>query len=57
MVAQLAIPSTCNQSMAAIIPGDKIQGRYLFWWLDSNYENIRNMAGGDLRDGLNLELL
>ncbi len=57
MVAQLAIPSTCNQSMAAIIPGSEIAGPFLFWWLDSNYQNIRNMAGGDLRDGLNLELL
>ncbi len=57
MVAQLAIPSTCNQSMAAIIPGTAFDARFLFWWLESNYENIRNMAGGDLRDGLNLELL
>jgi type I restriction enzyme S subunit len=57
MVAQLAFKSTCNQSMAAIISGSKYTGRYLFWWLDSNYQNIRNLAGGDLRDGLNLELL
>ena len=57
MVAQLAIPSTCNQSMAAIIPGTEIDARFLYWWLESNYQNIRNMAGGDLRDGLNLELL
>jgi type I restriction enzyme S subunit len=57
MVAQLGISSTCNQSMAAIIPGAAIEGRFLFWWLDGNYQNIRNMAGGDLRDGLNLELL
>ncbi|OQW89272.1 MAG: hypothetical protein BWK72_04835 [Rhodoferax ferrireducens] len=57
MVAQLGIPSTCNQSMAAIIPSCAIDARFLFWWLDANYQNIRNMAGGDLRDGLNLELL
>lgn len=57
MVAQLGIPTTCNQSMAAIIPSDAIEARFLFWWLDANYQNIRNMAGGDLRDGLNLELL
>lgn len=57
MVAQLAIPSTCNQSMAAIIPSTEVDARFLFWWLESNYQNIRNMAGGDLRDGLNLDLL
>jgi type I restriction enzyme S subunit len=57
MVAQLAIPSTCNQSMAAIVPSPNLNARFLFWWLDSNYQSIRNLAGGDLRDGLNLELV
>ena len=57
MVAQLAIPSTCNQSMAAIVPTGEVQPRFLLWWLQSNYQNIRNMAGGDMRDGLNLDLL
>lgn len=57
MVAQLGIRATCNQSMAAIVPTTEIDARYLFWWLTRNYENIRNMAGGDLRDGLNLELI
>lgn len=57
MVAQLMFESTCNQSMAAIVPTEKIDARYLYWWLFSNYQNIRNMAGGDLRDGLNLDLL
>ncbi|HDM8039742.1 TPA: restriction endonuclease subunit S [Vibrio fluvialis] len=57
MVAQLAIDSTCNQSMGAIVPECSEHSRYLYWWLTSNYQNIRNMAGGDLRDGLNLEHL
>ncbi|QCR34992.1 restriction endonuclease subunit S [Nissabacter sp. SGAir0207] len=57
MVAQLGINTTCNQSMAAIVLHSEMQSSYIFWWLTSNYQNIRNMAGGDLRDGLNLELL
>ena len=57
MVAQLGIDTTCNQSMGAIIPNDLSYARYLFWWITANYQNIRNMAGGDLRDGLNLEHL
>ncbi len=57
IVAQLGIDTTCNQSMGAIIPNDLDYARYLFWWITSNYQNIRNMAGGDLRDGLNLEHL
>ena len=57
MIAQLNIAATCNQSMAAIIPSHFINPRFLFWFLHSNYENIRNMSSGDNRDGLNLELL
>jgi type I restriction enzyme S subunit len=57
MVAQLGIDTTCNQSMAAIVPDALSDSRFLFWWLTKNYQNIRNMSGGDNRDGLNLELL
>ena len=57
MVAQLGIATTCNQSMAAIIPTERLRSRYLYWWLAANYQNIRNMAGGEARDGLNLDLL
>ena len=57
MVAQVMFETTCNQSMAAIVPSVDVYGRFLYWWLVSNYQNIRNMAGGDHRDGLNLELV
>jgi len=57
MVGQLSFRATCNQSMAAIVPTKNLNARYLYWWLTSNYLNIRNMAGGDHRDGLNLELI
>lgn len=57
MVAQLGIPTTCNQSMAAIIPDRRFAPRYLYWWLTANYQNIRNLAGGEARDGLNLDML
>lgn len=57
MVAQLGIQTTCNQSMAAIIPDQRLAPRYLYWWLSANYQNIRNLAGGEARDGLNLDML
>lgn len=57
MVAQLSFDATCNQSMAAILPNEKLEPRFLYYWLKANYQNIRNMGGGDLRDGLNLEML
>lgn len=57
MVAQLAIASTCNQSMAAIVPAERMHPRFMQWWLHANYETIRNLAGGEQRDGLNLEIV
>lgn len=57
MVAQLKISATCNQSMAAIIPHSNMNSRFLFWYLHSNYANIRNLASGEDRDGLNLNVL
>lgn len=57
MVAQMGIASTCNQSMAAIVPEADTNVRFLYWSLVAQYEHIRNMAGGEQRDGLNLEIL
>jgi type I restriction enzyme S subunit len=57
MVAQTGIATTCNQSMAAICPVPSADARYFYWLLVSQYEHIRNMAGGEQRDGLNLEIL
>ena len=57
MVAQLGIEATCNQSMAAIVPSERAHPRFLQWWLHANYETIRNLAGGEQRDGLNLEIV
>ncbi|MCP4361207.1 MAG: restriction endonuclease subunit S [Chloroflexi bacterium] len=55
-IGHLGFDATCNQSMAAIKPLT-IKPRYLFYWLESNYRNIRGLAGDGLRDGLNLEML
>ena len=57
MVAQLGFRTTCNQSMAAIIPDNRVNARMLYWWITKNYSNLRNLAGGDARDGLNLEMI
>jgi len=57
MVAQTAIATTCNQSMAVISTRRSTSARYLYWLLTSQYDEIRNMAGGDQRDGLNLDIL
>jgi len=56
-VAQLGIRATFNQSMAAIVTRADVSSRYLFWWFAAHYQTIRQLAGGDLRDGLNLEIV
>jgi len=57
MVAQVMIECTCNQSMGVIIPKEKILSRFLLYYLKRNYQNIRNLGGGDKRDGINLEMV
>lgn len=48
--------TTCNQSMAAVV-FETDQPKFMYWWLVSQYRNIRGMASDDARDGLNLEMI
>lgn len=57
MIAQVQFRTTCNQSLGVIVPNDKIDNRFLMYWLRKNYQNIRNLGGGDKRDGINLEMI
>lgn len=57
MVAQVMFKATCNQSMGIIVPNERIDNRFLMYWLRNNYQKIRNLGGGDKRDGLNLQMI
>lgn len=57
MVGQLQFKATCNQSLGVIDPFSSELKRYLLYWLHNNYQNIRNLGGGDKRDGINLEMI
>lgn len=57
MAAQVMFECTCNQSMGVIVPNDIIVNRFLLYYLTRNYQNIRNLGGGDKRDGINLEMV
>jgi type I restriction enzyme S subunit len=57
MVAQVMMECTCNQSLGVIVPSAEMDPKYLLYYLNSNYQNIRNLGGGDLRDGINLEMV
>jgi type I restriction enzyme S subunit len=45
------------QSINGSYSSKKYHYKFLYYWLDSNYQNIRNLTGGDNRDGLNLAVL
>lgn len=57
MAAQVKFECTCNQSMGIIVPNKLINNRFLLYYLTRNYQNIRNLGGGDNRDGINLEMV
>lgn len=57
MAAQVMFKCTCNQSMGVIVTNESIDNRFLLYYLNRNYQNIRNLGGGDKRDGINLEMV
>ena len=58
MAAVLKIPATCNQSLASFICDELfLHYKYLYYYLESNYKNLRGLVGDDLRDGLSLSKL
>ncbi|WP_295093448.1 restriction endonuclease subunit S [Ruminococcus sp.] len=57
MVAYNLVPICTNQSLASLIPND-IFYLYLYYYLDSQYQNLRSVSSGDgSRGGLNLEII
>ena len=57
-VAITEIETTTNQSIAGIIVDKEIcHPDYLFFNLDSRYDELRSISGGSGRAGLNLEIL
>lgn len=56
-VAITEIETTCNQSLAALlVKKEFLQPDYLFYYLEGQYQNIRNLTG-EGRNGLNLKLI
>ena len=57
-VAVLEVEATCNQACAAISPRDnRVDSRYLYHFLSSRYESIRQLAHGGQQQNLNLEIV
>ncbi|MBZ0233267.1 MAG: restriction endonuclease subunit S [Deltaproteobacteria bacterium] len=57
MAALLCAPMTCNQSLAAILPSQTVEPRFLLGALEAKYTALRGLTGDSGRNGLNLELV
>ncbi len=55
--ALLGIDACINQNMAAIVPSDKSDGKYIFYCLDQMYEKLRNWSHGSNQGALNCGLV
>ena len=54
----LAIPSTANQSVVGmIIQDNSIRNYFLWYYLQSEYYNLRSQSHGSVQSGLNLDIL
>ncbi|MEW8290601.1 MAG: restriction endonuclease subunit S [Candidatus Thiodiazotropha endolucinida] len=55
--AFLDIDACINQNMAAIVPTEKSDGKYVFYCLDQMYEKLRNWSHGSNQGALNCGLV
>ena len=57
-VAITRIELCTNQSLCGIIPNEKLNSDYLYHYLKTQYENLRQLSSGDgTRGGLNLKMI
>ena len=57
-VAITRIELCTNQSLCGIIPNEKLNSDFLYHYLKTQYENLRQLSSGDgTRGGLNLKML
>jgi len=58
MVAITRIPLCTNQSLCSIVPNEQINSNYLYYYLKTQYQNLRFISSGDgTRGGLNLKMI
>jgi type I restriction enzyme S subunit len=57
MCAQLNIDACINQNLAAIVPGESVDGRFLYYMLTGFYRPIREAGRGGNQAALNCEIV
>lgn len=57
-VARIKMSLSTNQSLATLVPMSVVNNDYLYYYLSSQYEDLRNVSAGDgSRGGLNKDIL
>jgi type I restriction enzyme S subunit len=56
-VGILEIETTCNQSLCGMIFNDLIKPYFSFYYLDSQYLNLRGLVGEGQREGISVSFL
>lgn len=57
MSARLGFPSTINQNLAAIIPSSRLDSKFLHYYLDYHYSELRAIGRGSNQDALTCTLV
>ncbi len=58
MVARTRLECCTNQSLAAIVPSEVLNSDFLYYFLKTQYQQLREISSGDdARGGLNLQLI
>lgn len=57
LAALLGIDTTISQNLAAIVPTDPLDGRYLRYLLSTQYEHLRDLGRGGNQEALNCDLV
>jgi len=58
LVARTRIALCTNQSLAGILPNGSVDADFLFYFLQTQYQNLRSISSGDgTRGGLNLQMI
>lgn len=55
--AYLDISATINQNFAAVIPGSSVDGRFLFYFLETRYADLRRISQGSNQGALNCRII
>lgn len=56
-VAMLGVEAATNQACAAVLPSDDLDPWFVYYYLESSYEQLRGLAHGAAQPNLNLSMI